>query len=669
MKHLVTRLLLLSLCLMMLWIPALAEEEKIIDTVDARDGIFNFGGFPEQGAGISAGTTLRLFAMRRTLPTLEDYLFSQIMAGVEKIDLRDYGLMATWDDEAGGYVCKELLEAFQNIVNMHGELFFLDGKYKMGRTASNKVVSFEPGLLYTAEQRETMLEIFDAGIEKIVAYALSCSDDDLGQVMAVNDYICRHFQYDDTYTNRDVYSFLTEGKGVCQAYMTTVCTVLQRLGIPVTCFYNDDPSVNHTWNAVQIDGKWYQLDVTWNDTTPDYYGYVDHQFLLMSMTASAERKHGSAADITGPVSTTDTRFDNMFWNSVTHSFLIEGNDYYFVRPVKDNPCHYELVKWNSESNTFTTITSDPFASYWPYNPSDPTDHRYYPDYGGAVGRYQGYLLYTTADGVYAIAPTGGAARKIFTIPSGCISGCFFENDTLYYGIGNHVSKQTSRGNEWPISLGDLEPIATPTPTATVKPTVAPTATVKPTAAPTATVKPTAAPTATVKPTAAPTATVKPTAAPNATVKPTVAPTATVKPTAAPTATAKPAAPKIAVQPKSQYVVEGQTATFEIAASGTGLSYQWYVNYNDGKGWHAISGANGYRYTTSATTLGCDGYQYFCHVRDAAGQTANSVAAKLHVGTVPATPSTGDGARPLLWSLLLLMGCAGLILAVRRIRRS
>lgn len=124
-----------------------------------------------------------------------------------------------------------------------------------------------------------------------------------------------------------------------------------------------------------------------------------------------------------------------------------------------------------------------------------------------------------------------------------------------------------------------------------------------------------------------------------------------------------------MQPKSQYVVAGQTATFEIAVSGTGLSYQWYVNYNDGKGWHAISGANGYRYTTSATNLGCDGYQYFCHVRDAAGQTANSVAAKLHVGTVPVIPSTGDSASPLLWSLLLLMGCAGLILAVRRIRRS
>ena len=44
---------------------------------------------------------------------------------------------------------------------------------------------------------------------------------------------------------------------------------------------------------------------------------------------------------------------------------------------------------------------------------------------------------------------------------------------------------------------------------------------------------------------------------------------------------------IAVQPVDQYIVEGQQATFTIAATGDGVTYQWYINRNDGRGWRAL----------------------------------------------------------------------------------
>lgn len=34
----------------------------------------------------------------------------------------------------------------------------------------------------------------------------------------------------------------------------------------------------HTWNAVKIDGKWCQMDLTWDDTSENWYGDPDQGF-------------------------------------------------------------------------------------------------------------------------------------------------------------------------------------------------------------------------------------------------------------------------------------------------------------------------------------------------------------------------------------------------------
>lgn len=91
----------------------------------------------------------------------------------------------------------------------------------------------------------------------------------------------------------------------------------------------------------------------------------------------------------------------------------------------------------------------------------------------------------------------------------------------------------------------LEPVPSPTPTATVTPTVTPTYTVTPTVTPTNTVTPSVTPTQTVTPTVTPTYTITPTVTASVTITPTVTATATVTPTvtgsigatATPTATA------------------------------------------------------------------------------------------------------------------------------------
>lgn len=134
--------------------------------------------------------------------------------------------------------------------------------------------------------------------------------------------------------------------------------------------------------------------------------------------------------------------------------------------------------------------------------------------------------------------------------------------------------------------------------------------------------------------------------------------------------------KIVTQPKDCIVTEGETATFTIVAEYTGnneaklLGYQWRKSTDGGKTFKVIEGANEPSYTTSATTLANDGYQYDCIVFEAYttralpsltdadiasmdGAYLRSKVVTLHVKEAgaeePEVPPTGDS--PLLYAAI------------------
>ena len=118
---------------------------------------------------------------------------------------------------------------------------------------------------------------------------------------------------------------------------------------------------------------------------------------------------------------------------------------------------------------------------------------------------------------------------------------------------------------------------------------------------------------------------------------------------------------ITKQPTDQFVVEGQRAEFSVEAAGDGLTYQWYINRNDGRGWRELDGAIGTAYVTSVTDLECDGFQYGCLITDQYGNILKSDVAVLHVSKVPVLPETGDSSTPMLWLAMSILSMAGILL--------
>lgn len=91
---------------------------------------------------------------------------------------------------------------------------------------------------------------------------------------------------------------------------------------------------------------------------------------------------------------------------------------------------------------------------------------------------------------------------------------------------------------------------------------------------------------------------------------------------------KPVAPAITAEPANQTVTAGQTATFNVTATGTApLSYQWQLNAAD------IPGATAASYTTPVTTTANSGEMFRVVVSNSAGNvTSNSATLTVNPGS-------------------------------------
>ena len=96
-----------------------------------------------------------------------------------------------------------------------------------------------------------------------------------------------------------------------------------------------------------------------------------------------------------------------------------------------------------------------------------------------------------------------------------------------------------------------------------------------------------------------------------------------------------AALAVTTQPKSITATVGDTVTFKVVATGTGLTYQWQWRANSSSAWAAttVSGNKTATITVPATTAR-NGYQYRCKITDSKGNVLYSNAATLTVKSGP-----------------------------------
>ena len=129
--------------------------------------------------------------------------------------------------------------------------------------------------LTTAEQERSVADACRAIRAELKLDGLS----DFEKVLALYEYVAGHFIYDGELKNFSAYDGLQTGKMVCQGYALLLRELLLQEDIPCRVVTGYAAGIAHGWNIVQLDGKWYSLDVTW-DACKEAGGAITWDYFL-----------------------------------------------------------------------------------------------------------------------------------------------------------------------------------------------------------------------------------------------------------------------------------------------------------------------------------------------------------------------------------------------------
>ena len=375
---------------------------------------------------------------------------------------------------------------------------------------------------------------------------------DLEKALVLHDYIALNTEYDyQGYLNGNlpnsvftIEGTLVEGKAVCQGYALAYQYLLNKVGIESK--YVASSAMNHGWNLVKIFGRWYHVDVTWDDPVWDQLGQVKHQYFLLSDAGIMGLKHYSwevwdNGTETAPAAVSEV-YNTYFWRNIDTGIWYYKEKMYYMEISSTTVGQIKCQSiYDSSATVLATVDMK-----WPYVGMP----NYYWGNSSKTILYNGQFYYSGPDALYRINLDGSGNTKIADVryTNQYVYGFAYSNGAFWIALHDSPNISTAE-SPMKITLG-VEPTAKPKPKPTAKPKPKPTA--KPKPKPTATPKP--------KPTAKPKP--KPTATPK--------PKPTAKPKPKPTATPK---PKPTAKPKPK-----PTATPKPSSNSTVITKNTYKNY-------------------------------------------------------------------------------------------
>lgn len=131
----------------------------------------------------------------------------------------------------------------------------------------------------------------------------------------------------------NILSGLLDGTSpVCEGYAKSFQLLCHRIGVP--CVTVSSSWINssgqkegHMWNAVQVGGKWYYVDVTWNDPSGVNYAYSTREYFLI--TSFSDNSHSVSQELATPPIASSGYFAASGWslaNQTVSGYKIGGGN-------------------------------------------------------------------------------------------------------------------------------------------------------------------------------------------------------------------------------------------------------------------------------------------------------------------------------------------------------
>ncbi len=178
----------------------------------------------------------------------------------------------------------ELPFLFSSVIKDDPYLFFVEGQLSYSYKPDGCVLSLKPRYSMTGKDVFEAWDICRAYIRDLAKEAVQW-DEESARALFLHNRICESFAYDEKLENDNMYLFIKNGTGTCQAYTDLYNALLRECGIESHFAASD--TITHIWNCLKIDGEWYHADLTWDDGAET----VLHRHFLLSDRMAYERGH------------------------------------------------------------------------------------------------------------------------------------------------------------------------------------------------------------------------------------------------------------------------------------------------------------------------------------------------------------------------------------------
>ncbi len=172
---------------------------------------------------------------------------------------------------------------------------------------------------------------FNAKTQEILS-GLQSGMTDADKALYIHDEIDKITSYKNIgYASYHACGPLVYGQAMCEGYANAYIYLLSKAGI--TAYEGGSNSMNHAWVYVKLDGEFYNVDITWDDTRrtgSTLNGAFDHKYFLRTDSEFTSMNHYSFYCIGhDDVTATSSKYSNSFIHSVAGSlYYYDGYWYY-----------------------------------------------------------------------------------------------------------------------------------------------------------------------------------------------------------------------------------------------------------------------------------------------------------------------------------------------------